>query len=56
MWFENSSIYQIYPFGFVGAPAENDGVLSHRILKVIERKSQQFVGKVYFKNNKCMIK
>ena len=29
--------------------------LEGRILKVIERKSQQFVGKVYFKNNRCMI-
>jgi ribonuclease R len=29
--------------------------LEGRILKVIERKSEQFVGKVYFKHNKCMI-
>ena len=29
--------------------------LEGRILKVIERKLQQFVGKVYFKHNKCMI-
>ncbi len=29
--------------------------LEGRILKVIERKLQQFVGKVYFKNNKCQI-
>jgi len=29
--------------------------LEGRILKVIERKSVQFVGKVYFKHNKCMI-
>lgn len=36
MWFNKSVIYQIYPFGFVGAPTENDGVLSHRILKVID--------------------
>ena len=32
----NQIIYQIYPFGFCGAPKTNDGVLSHRILKVIE--------------------
>ena len=29
--------------------------LEGRILKVIERKTQQFVGKVYFKNHKCLI-
>lgn len=29
--------------------------LEGRILKVIERKLQQFVGKVYFKKNKCLI-
>ena len=29
--------------------------LEGRIVKVVERKSQQFVGKVYFKNNKCLI-
>ncbi len=32
----NQSIYQIYPIGFCGAPKENDGVLEHRILKVID--------------------
>ncbi len=36
MWFNKSVIYQIYPFGFCGAPSENDGVISHRILKVID--------------------
>lgn len=36
MWFEKSVIYQIYPFGFCGAPNENDGVLTPRILKVID--------------------
>ena len=29
--------------------------LEGRILKVVERKLQQFVGKVYFKNHKCLI-
>ena len=29
--------------------------LEGRILKVIERKQQQFVGKVYYKKNKCLI-
>ena len=29
--------------------------LEGRILKIIERKLKQFVGKVYFKHNKCMI-
>ena len=36
MWFEESVIYQIYPFGFFGAPEKNDGVLEHRILKLEE--------------------
>ena len=29
--------------------------LEGRIVKVVERKSKQFVGKVYFKKNKCLI-
>lgn len=34
MWYNESVIYQIYPFGFCGAPRQNDGVLNSRILKV----------------------
>ncbi|MBR5115484.1 MAG: cyclomaltodextrinase [Lachnospiraceae bacterium] len=36
MWYEESVYYQIYPLGFVGAPYENDGVLTHKILKTID--------------------
>lgn len=36
MWAFESVFYQIYPLGFCGAPFENDGVLEHRILKVID--------------------
>ncbi|MBO7402553.1 MAG: cyclomaltodextrinase [Lachnospiraceae bacterium] len=36
MWYEESVFYQIYPLGFCGAPFENDGVLEHRILKVLD--------------------
>jgi len=36
MWTDKTSIYQIYPLGFCGAPYENDGVQEHRILKVTE--------------------
>ncbi len=36
MWFEESVIYQIYPFGFCGAPRVNDGVEESRILKVLD--------------------
>ncbi len=36
MWFNESVIYQIYPFGFCGAPDQNDGQPAHRILKVID--------------------
>ena len=36
MWAYESVFYQIYPLGFVGAPFENDGVETHRILKVLD--------------------
>ena len=36
MWAYESVFYQIYPLGFCGAPFENDGVLTHRILKVLD--------------------
>ena len=36
MWAYESVFYQIYPQGFCGAPFENDGVLEHRIEKVID--------------------
>lgn len=36
MWYDESVFYQIYPLGYCGAPFENDGVLEHRILKVID--------------------
>ena len=35
MWYNEAVIYQIYPLGLCGAPEENDGILSHRILKLI---------------------
>lgn len=35
-WGYESVFYQIYPLGFCGAPFENDGVLQHRILKVLD--------------------
>lgn len=36
MWFEKSVFYQIYPLGFCGAPASNDGIRQNRIKKVID--------------------
>ena len=36
MWYDESVIYQIYPLGYVGSPEKNDGMLEHRILKIIE--------------------
>ena len=36
MWAYESVFYQIYPLGFCGAPFENDGILQHRILKVLD--------------------
>lgn len=36
MWQEESVFYQIYPFGFCGAPYENDGNTVSRIRKVLK--------------------
>lgn len=36
MWAYDSVFYQIYPLGMCGAPFENDGVLTHRILSVLD--------------------
>lgn len=36
MWSDESVFYQIYPLGLCGAPFENDGVLKHRILRVLD--------------------
>ncbi len=36
MWFDQAVIYQIYPLGLCGAPAENDGVNSPRILRLLD--------------------
>ena len=35
-WGYEAVFYQLYPLGFCGAPFENDGVLEHRILKVLD--------------------
>ncbi len=51
MWAEESVFYQIYPLGFCGAPFENDGVLTSRILKVndwIPHISKLGVNAIYF--------
>lgn len=36
MWFDQATIYQIYPLGLCGAPEENDGQSSHRILRLLD--------------------
>ena len=36
MWFDEAVVYQIYPLGLCGAPAENDGDLQPRILRVLD--------------------
>ena len=51
MWFYEDTIYQIYPFGFCGAPKENDGVTVSRINKVkeiIPHLKKLNMGAVYF--------
>ena len=39
MWFETSTVYQIYPLGLCGAPLQNDGedgCAEHRILRILD--------------------
>lgn len=36
MWFDESVIYQIYPFGFVGAPEFNDGKTENRLKAFVD--------------------
>lgn len=36
MWFDQAVVYQIYPLGLCGAPAENDGRQQPRILRVLD--------------------
>jgi glycosidase len=51
MWAYESVFYQIYPLGFCGAPFENDGILTHRILKVnnwIEHIKETGANAIYF--------
>ncbi len=35
-WYESAFFYHIYPLGFCGAPAQNDGVTQSRINKVLD--------------------
>ncbi len=51
MWAFERVFYQFYPLGMTGAPYENDGVLTHNILKVkdwIPHLKKLGVGAVYF--------
>lgn len=51
MWAYESVFYQIYPLGFCGAPFENDGILSSRILKVndwISHMQKLGINAIYF--------
>ena len=36
MWFDEAVIYQIYPLGLCGAPAENDGVTVPRLRRLLD--------------------
>ena len=51
MWAYESAFYQIYPLGFCGAPFENDGVLTSRILKVkdwVDHMNKLGINAIYF--------
>ena len=37
MWAEQAVFYQMVPLGLCGAPRENDGVLTSRILKLMDQ-------------------
>ena len=36
MWYNNSTIYQIYPLGYCGAPKANDGIAVSRIKRIAD--------------------
>ncbi len=36
MWFDDGVLYQIYPLGLCGAPADNDGMLTHRLPRLLD--------------------
>ena len=36
MWYEEAVVYQIYPLGLCGAPAENDGAVEHRLIRLLD--------------------
>ena len=36
MWFDQAVVYQIYPLGLCGAPADNDGAEEPRILRLLD--------------------
>lgn len=51
MWAYERVFYQFYPMGLTGAPFENDGNLTHRILKVVDfvpHLKKMGIGAVYF--------
>lgn len=51
MWIDHAVLYQIYPLGFCGAPAENDGIPMHRLGKIrewIPHLSRLGVDGIYF--------
>ena len=51
MWAYENVFYQIYPLGLCGAPFENDGVLEHRILRVLDfipHIKKLGIGAIYF--------
>jgi len=35
MWYDDATVYQIYPLGLCGAPAENDGITVHRLPRLL---------------------
>ena len=51
MWAYERPFYQIYPLGMLGAPFENDGVQTHKILNIIDwipHLKKLNIGAVYF--------
>jgi glycosidase len=35
-WYQQGAFYHIYPLGLCGAPAENDGIVVHRLRRILD--------------------
>ncbi len=45
-WFESSFMYQVYPLGLCDAPYENDGVVVHRLRRLLDNNWLDHINKL----------